>query len=225
MDRWPLLWRQRDVASRSCACAWCWVWCVGRESTWSAAWQPPPALQLLGCFPAGGPSVADMALQGAALKAAAMGAGTAVKVEAVSPVDKSAMNKAFRSESCSTAHGLPLPFTSLLAIPPLPQLPWLCCSKGLKPRLSLQLHCCRAPKTILDFFSKSAAGKGKAPATAANGKHGRAVEKKAPEAAPQPGRKRLKQSAAAPEQADLELTEQVRPLDIVAKPYHALQTS
>ncbi len=42
--------------------------------------------------------MADMALQGAALKAAAMGAGTAVKVESVSPVDKSAMNKAFRLE-------------------------------------------------------------------------------------------------------------------------------
>ena len=170
--------------------------------------------------------MADMALQGAALKAAAMGAGTAVKVEAVSPVDKSAMNKAFRSGPCSMAHGLPLPFTSLLAMLLLPQLPWLCCSKGWTPMLSLQLRCCRAPKTILDFFSKPAAGKNrdpaaaangkKAPAAAANGKRGRALEGKVPDVAPQASSKRLKQSAAAPEEADLDLTEQVRPLDIVA---------
>ena len=75
--------------------------------------------------------MADMALQGAALKAAAMGAGTAVKVEAVSPVDKSAMNKAFRSEPCSMVRGLPLPFTSLLAMLPLPQLPWALLQQGL----------------------------------------------------------------------------------------------
>ncbi len=77
--------------------------------------------------------------------------------------------------------------------------------------LSPQLCCCRAPKTILDFFSKPAAGKGKAPAAAANGKRGRAEENKMPEAAPQAGGKRLKQSAAAPKEADLDLTEQVRP--------------
>ena len=38
----------------------------------------------------------------------------------------------------------------------------------------------------------------------------------APEAAPQAGGKRLKLSAAAAQEADLDLTEQVRPLDIVA---------